>query len=106
MSPDASLDKLKAWLLPGVLALLNIVLTTQINNAANEIKETRNDIIELTSTVKVQSVQMEFLGQRVTHLESARADAAQVHTKMEERLNSLEQRAAIHDEYMTSHKNK
>lgn len=101
---EETLDKVKAWLLPGALALLNILLTNQINTAANEIKETRNDIIELTSTVKVQSAQMEFLSTRVSGLEAAKADAAAVHRAIEERLNSLEQRAAIHDEYMRAHK--
>jgi uncharacterized coiled-coil protein SlyX len=104
--PDTSLDKVKSWLLPGALALINILLTNQINTAASEIRDTRKDIVELASTVKVQSAQMEYLTQRVTNLEAAKSDAAAVHRGHDERLNSLEQRAAIYDEYMSSHKNR
>ncbi len=103
---DSTIDKLKAWAFPALLALLNILLTTQINGAAQEIKETRRDIIELSTTVKLETAQREYLTQRVTNLESARTDAAATHKEIENRLNSLEQRTAIHDEFISSHKYK
>jgi uncharacterized protein YlxW (UPF0749 family) len=103
---DSTIEKVKAWAFPALLALLNILLTTQINGAANEIKETRRDIIELSTTVKLETAQREYLTQRVTNLETARADAATIHKEIEQRLNSLEQRAAMHDEFMSSHKYK
>ena len=104
MAPDTSLDKVKSWLLPGALALINILLTNQINTAADEIKDTRKDIVELAGTVKVQTAQMEYLTQRVTNLEAAKAEANALHRGLEERLNSLEQRAAIHAEWINAHK--
>ncbi|MVN78912.1 hypothetical protein GO988_21495 [Hymenobacter sp. HMF4947] len=103
---DSTLDKLKVYAFPAVLGLLNLVLTNQIKDAATEIKETRKDIIELNSTVQVQKVVVDYLNQRVTNLETAKKEAGDTHAKMDGRLNSLEQRAAIYDEYMSSHKTK
>lgn len=109
MPPDATdstIDKLKVWAFPALLGVLNILLTTQINSAANEIKETRKDIIELSTTVKLETLERQYLTQRVTALKTARAEAAALHKELENRLNSLEQRAAMHDEYINAHKYK
>jgi uncharacterized protein YlxW (UPF0749 family) len=103
---SSTVDKLKIWAFPALLGVLNILLTTQINTAANEIRETRKDIIELSTTVKLETLERQYLTQRVTNLEAAKAEAAAIHKEMAERLNSLETRAAIHDEFMSSHKNR
>ncbi len=103
---DSTVDKLKIWAFPALLAVLQLVFTNQIVSAANDIKETRKDIIELNSTVKVQTAQMEYLTQRVSTLEGGRAADAAIHKEIEQRLNSLEQRAAMHDEFISSHKYK
>jgi len=110
MPPDqndsALLDKLKAWAFPALLAVLNIVLTSQISGYTSKIEETNKAIIELSTTVKLETLERQYLTQRVTQLEAARADAATTHKEFEQRINSLEQRAAMHDEFMSSHKNK
>lgn len=101
---DSTIDKLKVWAFPGVLAVLNVLLTTQINSAANDIKETRKDIIELSTTVKLETMERQYLTQRVTNLEAAKQEAAATHKEFEQRINSLEQRAAITDQFMSAHK--
>jgi septal ring factor EnvC (AmiA/AmiB activator) len=104
VSNDNTLDKVKVWAFPALLGLLNILLTTQINTAASEIKETRKDIIELSTTVKLETLERQYLTQRVTNLEAAKSEAAAAHKEFGERLNSLETRAAIHDQFMSTHK--
>ena len=101
---DSTIDKLKVWAFPALLGVLNILLTTQINSAANEIKETRKDIIELSTTVKLETLERQYLTQRVTALETARAEAQTTHKEFEQRLNSLEQRAAMYDQFMSTRK--
>lgn len=103
-SADGTIDKLKIWAFPALLGVLNILLTTQINSAANDIKETRKDIIELSTTVKLETMERQYLTQRVTNLETARQEATAIHKEIEQRLNSLEQRAAMHDQFMSTHK--
>jgi septal ring factor EnvC (AmiA/AmiB activator) len=103
---DSLLDKLKIWAFPLLLGGLNILLTRQINEAASEIKETRKDIIELSTTVKLETLERQYLTQRVTNLETAKQEAGATHKEHEARLYSLEQRAALYDEYMNSHKNR
>jgi chromosome segregation ATPase len=103
-NPDSSLiDKLKIRAFPILLGGLNILLTRQINEAASEIKETRKDIIELSTTVKIETLECQYLTQRVTNLEAAKAEAATTHKEFAQRINSLEQRAAMHDQFMSSY---
>jgi uncharacterized coiled-coil protein SlyX len=103
---DSSLDKLKVWAFPALLGILNLVLTNQIKDAATEIKETRKDIIELNSTVQVQKVVIDYLTQRVTNLESAKKEGAEAQNRTDNRLNSLESRAAMYDEFMSNNKSR
>jgi len=101
---DSPIDKLKIWAFPALLAVLNVLLTTQINSAANDIKKTRKDIIELSTTVKLETMERQYLTQRVTNLETARQEAQATHKEFEQRLSSLEQRAAMYDQFMSTHK--
>jgi uncharacterized coiled-coil protein SlyX len=100
------LDKFKIYLFPALLGLLNLVLTNQIKDYASDIKETSKQITTLSTTLQVQKVVIDFLSQRVTNLETAKKEAGEAHKTIDGRLNSLEQRAAIHDEFMSSHKDK
>jgi uncharacterized coiled-coil protein SlyX len=107
MPPDATdstIDKLKVWAFPALLAVLNIVLTGQISSYTSKIEETNKAIIELSTTVKLEAMERQYLTQRVSQLEAARADAATTHKEFEQRLNSLEQRAAMNDQFMQAHK--
>jgi uncharacterized coiled-coil protein SlyX len=101
---DSTIDKLKVWAFPALLAVLNIVLTSQISSYTSKIEETNKAIIELSTTVKLEAMERQYLTQRVTNLETARQEATAVHKEMEQRLNSLEQRAAIYDQFMSTHK--
>lgn len=103
---STTIDKVKAWAFPALLAVLNIMLTSQISGYTSKIEETNKAIIELSTTVKLETLERQYLTQRVTNLETARADAATVHKEIEQRLNSLEQRAAMHDEFNAAHKYK
>ncbi|OON67640.1 hypothetical protein [Hymenobacter sp. CRA2] len=82
----------------GSLLLAQGLLTYIISNAA-EIKATNEKLTKLTSTVEIEAVR-----QRVADLETAKAEAAKTHRDIELRLNSLEQRTAVHDTWMSSHK--
>jgi uncharacterized coiled-coil protein SlyX len=103
---SSTIDKVKAWAFPALLAVLNIMLTSQISGYTSKIEETNKAIIELSTTVKLETLERQYLTQRVTALEAARSEAGALHKEMENRLNSLEQRAATTDEYISAHKYK
>lgn len=98
------IDKLKAWAFPVLLGALNLFLTNQIKDYASEIKETSKQITTLSTTMQVQKVVIDYLSQRVTNLETGKASDASADKERDSRLNSLEQRAAIHDQFMSTHK--
>jgi Tfp pilus assembly protein PilE len=104
MPEDSTVDKIKVWAFPALLAVLNILLTTQIGGYTNDIKETRKDIIELSTTVKLETMERQYLTQRVHELETDKAERAKADKERDTRINSLEQRAAIYDQFMSIHK--
>ena len=103
-NPDSPIDKLKVWAFPALLAVLNVVLTSQISSYTSKIEETNKAITELSTTVKLEAMERQYLTQRVTNLESARQEAQTTHKEYEQRISSLEQRAALHDQFMSTHK--
>lgn len=101
---DEILNKVKVWLLPGLGALLGFLLNMQVSNAVAELKETRQQMQTMITKSEVASAQVEYLKQQILDLQGSRKEAGEIHNGLETRLNSLEQRAAIHDQYMQTHK--
>lgn len=101
---DETLAKVKAWLLPGAGALLGVLLNMQVSSAVAELKETRQQMQAMITKSEVASTQVEYLKQQISDLQTSRKEAGEIHSQIDTRLNSLEQRAAIHDQYMQTHK--
>jgi hypothetical protein len=101
---DSVVEKLKVWAFPSLLAVLNILLTSQIGGYTSKIEKTNEVIIELSTTVKLETLERQYLTQRVVKLETEKAQDAAADKERDTRLNSLEQRAAIHDQFMSTHK--
>jgi hypothetical protein len=101
---DEILNKVKAWLLPGLGALLGALLNMQVSNAVGELKETRQQMQAMITKSEVANAQVEYLKQQIVDLQISRKEAGETHNQIDIRLNSLEQRAAIHDQYMSTHK--
>lgn len=101
---DEILNRVKVWLLPSVGALLGFLLNMQVSNAVQELKETRQQMQAMITKSEVASAQVEYIRQQIADLQTSRKDAGELNSHLETRLNSLEQRAAIHDQYMQTHK--
>jgi predicted RNase H-like nuclease (RuvC/YqgF family) len=101
---EETVAKIKAWLLPAAGGLLGVLLNMQVSSAVGELKEVRQQMQQTITKSEVANAQVEYLQQRVVNLETARKEAGDIHNQLETRLNSLEQRAAIHDQYMQTHK--
>lgn len=101
---DEILNRVKVWILPGLGALLGFLLNMQVSNAVQELKETRQQMQAMLTKSEVASAQVEYLKQQIADLQTSRKEAGEIHSQLENRLNSLEQRAAIHDQYMNTHK--
>jgi len=77
--------------------------TYVITTTGTEVREANRNLVEVTTTVKVQQAQMTFLGQQVSELQTNKKEAAEVHKTHDTRLNSLEQRMALHDQWIQAH---
>ena len=101
---DDLLNKVKAWLLPSVGALLMFLLNLQVNSAVGEMKDTRQQMQQMITDAKVSATRYDFMVEQMKELQAARKEAGAVHAQMETRISSLEQRAALYDQFMQSHK--
>jgi|GEM_PF-4596030 len=100
--------KIRNWVLAGLVGVLFLivqgVMTGIISSAATKVEATNEKLTKLTTAVEVEAVRSDALRSRVAELETAKTEATKTHRDIELRLNSLEQRAAVHDTWMTSHK--
>ena len=107
---ELSAQQTRNWLLGGAVAALftvvNFFFTRQITETAAKIEKTNEVMIQLSATVQVQQVQNDHLRERVGALENAREKAADIHDKLDQRLNSLEQRQALTDQFMEANKSR
>jgi len=98
------LNKIKAWAVPGLGGVVMLLLTLQINSAVKRMDEAIEKVNSMTTKTEVANAQYGFLVERVKNLEDAKKDAGQVHAQLEARTGSLEQRAALADQFMQTHK--
>lgn len=101
---DDILNKIKAWALPGLGALLLFLLNLQVNSAVGEMKDTRQQMQQMITDAKVSATRYDYLVERVKNLEDSKKEAGQVHQQLDARISSLEQRAALYDQFLQSRK--
>lgn len=96
------------WVLVGVIAVLLLVVqgcfTYVITNAGTEMRETNRNVVDLVSTVRLQQMRQDNQQTEINALKDAKKEAAGVHASYETRLNSIELRLALHDQWINSRK--
>ncbi len=101
---EISQTQTRVWVLGGVVAglllVLQAILTLLMTNATAKMDGYSTNMARCLTALEVMAVRNEALTLRVTNLETARADAAAVHETIDKRLNSLEQRAAVYDQFI------
>lgn len=114
MTPEVTPDKLEIsqqqtrnWILVGVVAFLMLTVqglyTFAINSTGTELRETNRSLVELLSTVKVHQAQLDYQRSEIVDLKLARKESDNAHRIIDTRINSLEQRAALHDQWIEAH---
>jgi uncharacterized coiled-coil protein SlyX len=104
---EISQHQTRNWILVGVVAFLLLLVqglyTFAINSTGTELRETNRNMVEVLGTLKVHAAQLDYLRTEIGDLKQARKDAEATHKTYDNRLNSLEQRAALHDQWIQSH---
>ncbi|WP_151087385.1 hypothetical protein [Hymenobacter baengnokdamensis] len=104
---EISEHKTRNWALLGLCGALVLLVqgffTYVITSTATEMRDTNRTLNELVTNQKVAQTQMDFIKQEVADLQNAKKDAAAVHLAHDTRLNSVEQRLALHDQWMQAH---
>ena len=104
---ELSQHQTRNWMLLGVIGALLLLVqgffTYVITSTGAELRETNHGLVDLVTTVKVQQVQQENLREEVNQLNEARKEAGKTHQGYETRLSSIEQRLALHDQWISAH---
>jgi uncharacterized coiled-coil protein SlyX len=104
---EISQQQTRNWILVGVCAFLMLLVqglyTFAINSTGTELRETNRSLVELLGTVKVHQAQLDYQSAEIKDLKLSRKDAESTHKAMDARLNSLEQREALHDQWIQAH---
>ena len=104
---EISQQQTRNWILVGVVAFLMLLVqglyTFAINSTGTELRETNRNMVEVLSTLKVHQAQLEYQRADIAELKLARKDAEATHKLLDTRLNSVEQRAALHDQWIQAH---
>ena len=98
----------RLWVMGGVVGGLLLfvqgIMTFVMTNATAKMDSYSKSLSEVLTAVQVMNARNEALTQRVSELEKARGEAASTHNNFDVRLRSVEQRAAIHDQFMSTAK--
>lgn len=99
---------IRLWALGGVVALLLLfvqgIMTFLMTNAAAKMDTYSKGLSDVLTAVQVMNARNEALTQRVEKLEGQRVTADNIHANLDVRVRSVEQRAAIHDQWMANNK--
>jgi hypothetical protein len=99
---------IRLWVLGGVVAglllFVQALMTFVMTNAASKMDTYSTGLARVLTAVEVMNARNEALTQRVANLETKSKEEETLHTNMDVRLRSVEQRAAIHDQFMTRSK--
>jgi len=101
---ENTLNKIKAWAVPGLGAVVMLLLTLQINSAVKRIDDAIQKVNDMTTKTEVANAQYGFLVERVKNLEQADKACQDARQSVGNRFSSLEQRAALSDQFMQTHK--
>ncbi len=106
---EISQQQTRNWILVGVIGFLMLLVqglyTFAINSTGTELRETNRNMVEVLGTLKVHQAQLDFQGAEIKELKLAKKEAEAIHKVIDTRLSSIEQRAAMHDQWMQDHKN-
>lgn len=104
---EISQQQTRNWILVGVVAFLMLLVqglyTFAINSTGTELRETNRNMVEVLGTLKVHQTQLDYQRSEIAELKLARKDAEATHKIFDTRLNSLEQREALHDQWIQAH---
>lgn len=104
---ELSQHQTRNWVLLGIVGFLFVLVngffSYGVMNASTEMRETNRNLVEVNATLRVMQTQYSYLQKQVEELQANKKEAAQVHQVHDTRLNSVEQRLALHDQWIQAH---
>lgn len=116
MSDDVTPDKLelssqqlRVWILVGVVSFLVLLIqacfTFLITSASTEMRETNRNLTQVTTTIQVLQAHQNYMQKDINDLKDNKKEDDKLHQRQETRYGSIEQRLALHDQWISTHTN-
>jgi cell division protein FtsB len=105
---ELSQQQTRVWILVGVVSVLLLVqgfFTFLITSTSTEVRETNRNLTQVTTTLQVLQAHQNYIQKDINDLKTSDKEDAQLHQRQENRFGSIEQRLALHDQWIQAHTN-
>jgi hypothetical protein len=104
---ELSQQQNRVWILVGLVSALVLMVqaffTFLITSASTEMRETNRNLTQVTTTLQVLQAHQGYMQKDINDLKAADKEDEKLHRNQETRFGSIEQRLALHDQWISSH---
>ena len=106
---ELSQNKTQIWAMGIALTILILLVqgffTYLITSTGADIRETSHNLVKLASAVEVQQAQLGFVHLQIQEIQKTQDADKVTHHQYDLKMNSAEQRLALHDQWIEAHTN-
>jgi len=106
---ELSQQQTRQWILVGLVSALLLVVqaffTYIITSASTEMRETNRNLTQVTTTIQVLQAHQGYMQKDINDLKNSDKEDDKLHRLQETRFGSIEQRLALHDQWISTHNN-
>jgi predicted PurR-regulated permease PerM len=106
---ELSQQQTRVWILVGVVSFLVLLVqgffTLVITSASTEMRETNRNLTQVATTMQVLQAHQNYMQKDINDLKAADKEEEKLHRLQETRFGSVEQRLALHDQWISAHNN-
>jgi predicted PurR-regulated permease PerM len=104
---ELSQQQNRVWILVGLVSALVLMVqaffTFLITSASTEMRETNRNLTQVTTTLQVLQAHQGYMQKDINDLKNNDKEDEKLHRLQETRFGSIEQRLALHDQWISSH---
>lgn len=104
---ELSQQQTRVWILVGLVSALVLLVqgffTYVITTTSAEMRETNRNLTQVTATMQVLQAHQTYMQKDINDLKNSDKEDEKLHRLQETRFGSIEQRLALHDQWISTH---
>ena len=106
---ELSQHKTQLWAMGIIITILILLVqgffTYLITSTGSDIREASHNLVKLTTAVEVQQAQIGFVHLQILDIQKIQDSDKGAHHQYDVKISSVEQRLALHDQWIEAHTN-